>query len=580
MRLGTRKLSIAGLVVIIGTLAMLLSACGSTSSGNGQQASKDKQIFKPLTSGANAGDIDSFDPGQIQFGFDYDKAQMIYPALITLTDDLKPLDWAAKSHEVSSDGLTYTFHLNSGMKWSDGTAIDANTFAFAINRSLDPCFASGVSYYNLNIKGATDYSGKTCDAATTTDEFNGLDKTAKTALIGKSIVVSDPLTLAVTIEAPAAYFLSEMSYPTFWGVPQQLIAKYGQTKWTDHMADGSGLGGNLYKLTKWDKAGHLEFTANDSFWGKPAIIQHVNYTLYKDVNTEWADYKSGVGDSSNFPSTEVATAKALKGSQYQQVTALSISWLQMSQALAPFDDVRVRNAFSLAIDRKAIATNVAKGLANPTIHMVIKGLPGYNPDLKNAAGDSGDKTTVANVAKASELAKAYAADKCSGDFSKCTPIIYTYANGSSTQLLLAQVLQQEWQTAFPGWNITLQGMDRSVQLKSYQRLQIAWGGWGADYPDPQDFLTLLWSKDAQYNQSYVNVPAADALMTAADINSDQTARLKQYQQAEQLLIDNGAFIAYSQPLNTQVVRDHIVGWHQDSSLEIALPTWQTAYVKA
>ncbi len=86
--------------------------------------------------------------------------------LITLTDDLKPIDWAAKSHEISSDGLTYTFHLNPGMKWSDGTAIDANTFAYSINRSLDPCFASGVSYYNLNIKGATDYNGKTCDAGT------------------------------------------------------------------------------------------------------------------------------------------------------------------------------------------------------------------------------------------------------------------------------------------------------------------------------------------------------------------------------------------------------------------------------
>ena len=153
MRLGTRKLSVAGLVVIIGTLAMLLSACGTTSSGSGQQASKDKQIFKPLSSGANAGDIDTLDPGQIQFGFDYDKAQMIFPMLITLTDDLKPIDWAAKSHEISSDGLTYTFHLNSGMKWSDGTAIDANTFAYSINRALDPCFASGVSYYNLNIIG-------------------------------------------------------------------------------------------------------------------------------------------------------------------------------------------------------------------------------------------------------------------------------------------------------------------------------------------------------------------------------------------------------------------------------------------
>jgi oligopeptide transport system substrate-binding protein len=575
MRLGTRKLSVAGLVVIIGTLAMLLSACGSTSSSGGNVASPDKQIFKPLSGGANAGDLDTLDPGQIQFGVDYDKAQMIFPMLISLTDDLKPIDWAAKSHEISSDGLTYTFHLNSGMKWSDGTAIDANTFAYSISRSLDPCFASGVSYYNLNIVGGTEYNAKTCDAGS-----DGLDKTAKTALIGKSIVVSDPLTLKVTITAPAAYFLSEMSYPTFWGVPEQLINKYNQTEWIQHLADGSGFGGNLYKLTKWDHAGHLEFAANDSFWGKKPIIQKVQYQMYKDVNTQWADYKSGVGDASSFPSTELATAKALKGSTYQEVTALSVSYLRVNWALAPFDDVRVRNAFSLAIDRKAIATNVAKGLANPTIHMVIKGLPGYNPDLKNAAGDTGDKTVVANVAKASELAKAYATDKCGGDLSKCTPVVYNYANGSSTQLLLAQVLQQQWQTAFPGWNITLQGIDRSVELKTFSKLQFGWDGWGADYPDPQDFLTLLWSKDAQYNQSSVSVPEADTLMAAADINPDAAARLTQYQKAEQLLTDNGAYIAYSQPLNTQVVKNTISGWHQDSSLEIALPTWQTSYVKA
>ena len=76
------------------------------------------------------------------------------------------------------------------------------------------------------------------------------------------------------------------------------------------------------------------------------------------------------------------------------------------------------------------------------------------------------------------------------------------------------------------------------------------------------------------------MPEADALAKAADINPDEAAREKQYAQAEQKWVDAGAFIAYSQPLNTQVVRDHIVGWHQASSLEIALPTWQTSYVKA
>jgi oligopeptide transport system substrate-binding protein len=574
MRLGTSTRSIAGLVVIIGALAMLLSACGGQSTIGSGQAPKDKQIVKPLDSGPNVGDIDTFDPGQTQFAFDYDKDIMIYPQLVTLTDDLKVVDSAAQSHEVSADGLTYTFHLHSNMKWSDGTPIDATSFAYAINRALDPCFASPVSYYNLNIKGATAFNSKTCDAGP-----DGLDKTS---LIGQSIVAADPQTLKLTLEAPAAYFLSEMTYPTYFAVPKQLIDKYGQAKWTDHLGDGNGLGGSVYRLTRWDKAGHLEFTANDSFtWGKPAIIQRVNYTLYKDVTTEFADYKSGVGDvASLFPAAEATTAKSLRGSTYHQSSQLGVQYIEENWALAPFDDVRVRNAFSLAMDRNAIATTVYKGLTLPTIHMMINGLPGYNANLKNAAGDSGDKALTANVAKAQELAKAYAADKCGGDFSKCTPIVYTYRNNSSTWQLLAQVLQQEWQTAFPGWNITLQSIDRSIELKTYGKLQIADESWGADYPDSQDFLSLLWTKPAQYNQTFVNVPAADALCAKADINPNQTERYQQYQQAEQLWVDQGAFASFGQRVYYSVVKNTISGMTVNGSGTFSLSNWETSYVKA
>jgi len=571
MRLGSRKFSIAGLAVVVGTLAMLLSACGSTSTAGTGKAPPDKQIFKPLDSGANNGDLDTFDPAVIQFGFDYDKAQLIFPSLIALGDDLKPYDNAAQSHDVSSDGLTWTFHLRSGMQWSDGTPIDATTFAYSINRALDPCLASGVAGYLYNIKGAADYNASKCPAGATA---------ATDTLIGKSIVVADPQTLKLTLEAPAAYFLGTLSYPTSWAVPKKLIDQYGQTKWTDHLIDNGGFGGSLYKLTVWDHAGHLAMVANDKYWGTKPIVQKIQWTLYKDINTLWADYKSGVGDLGYFPAAELATAKALKGSTEIETPALTVHYLRVNWALAPFDDVRVRNAFSLAMDRKAMATNVAKGLAAPTIHMVIKGLPGYNPDLKNSAGDSGDAALTANVAKAQELAKAYAADKCGGDMSKCTPVVYTYANGSSTQLLRAQVLQQEWQTAFPGWPITLQGLDRSVELKTFSKLQLGYDGWGADYPDPQDFMTLLWAKDAAYNQSAVNIPEADTLMKGADVSNDAAGRLTQYQKAEQLMLDQGAFMAYDQPLSTYVTRNTISGWHYANTITVALPTWQSFYVKA
>jgi ABC-type oligopeptide transport system substrate-binding subunit len=235
------------------------------------------------------------------------------------------------------------------MKWSDGTAIDANTFAYAISRSLDPCFAIGVSHYNLNIKGATDYNSKICDAGA-----DGLDKTAAKALIGKSIVVADPLTLKVTIEAPAAYFLSEMSYPTFWGVPKQLIDKYGQTEWTNHLTDNGPFGGNLYLLENSPTGlGSLIFERNERFWGKKPLLRRIEYTLYPNMSSAWTDFTHGLGDSGVIPPVDlgasdasaIAAARSMPQVVLQRVPSLAYRYLEVNWKIAPFDDVRVRQAF-------------------------------------------------------------------------------------------------------------------------------------------------------------------------------------------------------------------------------------------
>jgi ABC-type transport system substrate-binding protein len=103
-----------------------------------------QQILRPIGSGFNVGDVDTLDPEQFQFGiagsfgFDYGMAQLIFPQLVTLDEKQQPIDWAAESHEISADGLTYTFHLRKGMTWADGVPIDATTFAYSINRILDP----------------------------------------------------------------------------------------------------------------------------------------------------------------------------------------------------------------------------------------------------------------------------------------------------------------------------------------------------------------------------------------------------------------------------------------------------------
>jgi peptide/nickel transport system substrate-binding protein/oligopeptide transport system substrate-binding protein len=145
--------------------------------------------------------------------------------------------------------------------------------------------------------------------------------------------------------------------------------------------------------------------------------------------------------------------------------------------------------------------------------------------------------------------------------------------------LTAQAMQQQWQAAFPGLQITIATIDRAVQIKS-TTLQLTNASWGADYPDPQDFTSLLVNKGASYNKGFADVPEADALTAKGDVSNDQTGRLAFYQQAEQLYVNQGAWMTYSQPLNTYTVRNTVANFSYNASATTSSAMWQQAYIKA
>jgi oligopeptide transport system substrate-binding protein len=499
-------------ILLIATLAILLSGCAPA--WPFPQPTPDpklpdaQQIFKPLEIGPNAGDLATLDPASIAFGVDYGVAQLIFPQLVTLDGQLRPVDWAVERHEVSEDGLTYTFHVRKGLTWSDGAPIDAQTFAYSINRTLDPCTRShaDVEFYLYDIKGAQPFHEAPCPAGATS---------SAATLIGSSLLVPDSLTLQITLNHPAGSFLSALTYSTSWAAPKQLIDHYG-ARWTDHLADGSGFGGNLFKLTTWqhpgqssanlgtpavgasptpvlpdDTRGYLIFTRNERFWGQKPYLKEVHYWLFQNPSTAWETYKAGEGDANPAViAQELDIAKTLKGSTYKQIPQLAFSYLWPNWKLAPFDDVRVRQAFSLALDRQAIAHDILKETAQPTIHLMPEGLPGYNPDLTDAAGRKGKDALKPDLETARKLANEYAAEKCGGDFSRCAPLVFTVTQNRPTTALVAQEMQRAWQSAFPGWSITMGCSMHCPQIKSVS-LMLTIAGWGADYPDPQDFTSLL-----------------------------------------------------------------------------------------
>jgi len=535
-----------------------------------------QQVLRPLLPGENGGDLDTLDPALIQFGDDYDLARAVFPPLVTTDAKLNLIPWAATAlPEVSADGLAYTFHLRARMKWSDGVRIDAATYAYSINRALDRCtgehdYGSPVWSYLAQIKGAVAFHKLACPAGAAGQPAN-VNLTDGPA---HSVVVVDPTTLRLTLEAPAAYFLAEFTYPTSWAQPRQLIDRYGD-KWTDHLADDGGFGGNLFKVTTWDHAGHFSLARNDAFWGTKPILRAIEWTLYKDGAALWSDFTSGTGDEAVPATADRAAARAMAG--YREIHALAISYLFINWTTPPFDDARVRRAFDLAFDRRALCDQILNGVCLPTTHIVIEGLPGYNEGLKDPAGRTGGAALSADVADAQKLATAYRDERCGGDYAKCPPISLITQRGSAVQAAEGGFWLNAWEAAFPGWKITLSS-PRCGQICFDGGYQIVTEGWGADYADPQDFTSLLLRSGASDNQGGVSIPAADALLDRADVEQDRATRLALYQRAEQFFVDRVAWIPWGQPKGVVVVRPRVVGWAYDSALTVPLPAWQSAYL--
>ena len=570
MRLGARKATLASVITLAGSLALLLAGCGGTSSTG--KAPDSKQILRLQATGTT--DVKSLDPPNATDVYSVGNVTILYPGLVVLDKNLTAIPWAASAlPDVSSDGLTWTFKVRSGLKWSDGTPITAETYAFSMNRAENPCNAFGAAYYLYAIKDAAAFNSENCDTATNT--VKGSIQT----LIGDSITTPDSLTLQVQLATPASYFLYAMTYPTSYAVPEQLVNQYGN-KYTEHLADGTGFGGDLFKVTKWDHTGHLVLQRNDAFWGQKPTLHEVDITFFKDETTAYNAYLAGQYDVGGAPASQIEKAKTHK--TFHQIPVQAIYYLGQNWHIAPFDDLRMRQAFAIAVDKTTIAKTVLHDTAIATNHIVPDGMPGYNPDLK---GPDGTQSLSGNTQMANQLATAYATEKKCGtatDFSKCPPVVLTTYSGSTDVTNEAAAMQQMWLKAMPNYPITITSVDFNTLLQktSAHQLQFWTLGWIEDYPDPQDWLTTNLACDSAYNSGFACDKQADALMKAADANPDKVARLTQYQQAEQILVTDVAWLSLDQSTTWWETGPKLQGFSVNAGGLTPKESWQTMYISA
>jgi oligopeptide transport system substrate-binding protein len=426
----------------------------------------------------------------------------IFSGLVKFDTQLKPVPDIAESWNVSADGKTYTFKLRKDAKFHDGRQVMASDIKYSLERACYPDTNSQTaSTYLSDIIGVQDaLKGKTRDLA--------------------GVKVIDDYTLQITIDAPKAYFLSKLAYPTAFVVDKKNVES-GTNWW--QKPNGTG----PYKLTKYSSDNLIVLEPNQYFYGTKATATVAFHIL---AGIPVSLYETGKLDVVEISKEYIDRAEDKAGpfaSQLHIYPEFSLQYIGFNAAKPPFDDPLVRQAFCYAVDKGRIIRLIQKDMATKAEGIIPVDMPGYNKDIKGLDFDP---------VKARELL----AKSKYGSADKLPPITLTNAGfgGVDVEDYLGAIIQ-DWKQNL-GVTVTVRLLEPgafhyNLQQEADEMYAL---GWIADYPDPQNFLDTLFYTGGEYNDSHYSNKDLDALLDKAAVEKDYDTRMNEYQQAEQIVVDD------------------------------------------
>lgn len=448
--------------------------------------------------------------------------KLVYSGLVAFDPQLNLIPDLAGSWDIQS-GITYTFHLRPDARFHNGRPVTAQDVIYSWERAADPATGSDtVLTYLGDIVGVKDrQAGKA-------DRISGL-----TAL--------DDHTLQVVIDAPKPYFLMKLTYPVAFVLDRNNVAAGGEWWRTPN---GTG----PYRLARWDSFKQMVYERNDDYYLEPPKIPYVIVQLFSGVGLRL--YENGEIDVTGVSRADVPRFEDPKeplSAELQSGVSLCTGMIIFDSKQPPFDDVKVRQAFTLAFDRSKFIDIVLSGIALPAIGPYPPGLPGYNAELKGLPYDP---------ARAREL---LAESKYAGHL---PPIVYTDSGNGSDIGADVSALAQMWQQNL-GITLTVENIDPDKYfdlMHAGQHGQIFSGGWCADYPDPENFADALFHTGAQQNQGNYSNPALDKILEDARVEQDPARRIQLYQRAEQIIVDDAPVLFTTHGLSYLLVKPYVIGY--------------------
>jgi hypothetical protein len=551
-RLIVAALAIAG--------AMSLSGCGGSKSNTEPAADSTKAAENGDTKKSGDGkkiltiqlgpDVESIDPA---LNSAVDGANYILYAfenLLKIDKEGKVVPGLAEKYEISDDQLTWTFHLRDGLKWSDGSDFTAEDFVYSWQRMVDPNVAAPYAQTVLGmVEGYDEAIGKPDAEGNTTIDPD------PTKL---KVEATDDKTLVVHMAKPTPYFDKLAAFVSLSPVKKDVV-EANPDGWS--IDPKTYISTGPFKLTEWKPGSYLMFEKNENYWDADSVkLDGIKCLLMEDQNATFSAYESGDALMiKDIPTQEITTLK--ERADYHLDPMLGTYYLDLNNTLDEFKDSRVREALSLALDRKYISEVITAGTYTPATGFVSEGVTDWDGSAwKDNITDTSAYINVedhaGNLAKAKELLKEAGYENGVG-----LPEMVYSTNDASYHKKIAEYLQQAW------GELGLKVEVNIVEWKSFtpQRrsgnYQIARDGWVMDYNDPSNILELALTGNGNNNAKYSN-PEFDALMEKAATEKDPQTRFGYLHQAEDLMMKDTAMVPLLYYNDFYLQSDKITGsWH-------------------
>ena len=434
----------------------------------------------------------------------------VFGGLVTIDANLDVVPDLAEGWDISADGRVYTFRIRPDATFHDGKPVTAEDVRWSLERVTNPLTeAPNVDSYLGDIVGVD-------------------EKLAGDALTISGVRVINERTIEITIDRPKSYFLAKLTYPTAFVLDRENI-EANPKNWF-RKPNGTG----PFRMTEYKVGETLILSRNEGYHLGPPKLAEVEMIL--SGGTSMLMYENDEIDIAGVSLADLDRlldpSNRLNAELMRAAPSFSIQYIGLNVNEPPLDDRKVRQALNLAIDKREIATIVLGDQVVPATGILPPGFPGFS---KSVSGYNFDPERARQLLRES---------KYGDDLENLPPITITTPGSFGANVSLdMEVVLSMWEKNL-GIKTEFQQTEFATFLKDLnkRRFQMFDIGWIADYPDPENFLDILFYSDSSNNHTNYSNPEVDALLEKARVETDETLRFRIYNQVEQMILDDAPWI--------------------------------------